>query len=81
MYESDPQTIERLVRIETKLDYMSDTFKSQDARIISLETRIPDADHETRIRKLERALWMVAGAAAAGGGTAGALISQILGGG
>jgi hypothetical protein len=37
------------------------------------------ADHETRIRKLERALWIATGAAAAGGGTLGAIASQLMG--
>lgn len=46
--------------------------------LASVTTR--SEDHEARIRKLERALWMVAGAASAGGGTAGALITQVLGG-
>lgn len=76
---SDPQTLERLVRIETKIDYMGDIFKSQEARITAVENRIPDPDHEARLRKLERAMWMVAGVAAAGGGTAGGLISQLFG--
>lgn len=76
----DPQTLERLVRIETKIDYMGDMIKGQDSRINSVESRVPDPDHEARIRKIERAMWIVAGLAAAGGGTAGGFISQILGG-
>jgi len=83
---ADPQTLERLVRIETKLDYMTDTFRSlekrldsQDVKIETVEKSIPDQDHETRIRKIERAMWIVAGLAAAGGGTAGGLVSQIFG--
>ncbi|MEV1199471.1 hypothetical protein [Microbispora rosea] len=38
------------------------------------------ADHETRIRKLERVVWIAAGAAAAGGGVVGAVIRQAVGG-
>lgn len=36
-------------------------------------------DHELRLRKLERALWIVAGAAAAGGGGVASLLSRVLG--
>lgn len=78
---SDPQTLERLVRIETKMDFVVDSFKSQETRITALENRVPDPDHESRIRKIEKTLWTIAGAAAVAGGTAGGLISQILGGG
>lgn len=38
------------------------------------------ADHETRIRRLERALWMAAGAGLAGGGVAGAIAAKLMGG-
>jgi hypothetical protein len=37
-------------------------------------------DHETRIRKLERALWAVAGAAAVTGGGIAAIVSRLTGG-
>lgn len=43
--------VERLARIETKLD-------------VQLTTQ---ADHESRLRRLERALWIVAGFSMAGG--------------
>lgn len=36
-------------------------------------------DHEGRVRKLERAVWLWAGAAAAGGGGLGAFLASILG--
>jgi sugar/nucleoside kinase (ribokinase family) len=58
---------ERLVRIETKLDQAL-TQHGEDLK-----------DHESRIRRLERALWTVAGAGIAGGGAVGAVVSQILG--
>lgn len=68
---SDPGSagdqFERLVRVETKLDQLLD-------RIIPAQE-----DHETRIRKLERMIWVATGAALAGGGAAGALASQIMG--
>jgi hypothetical protein len=55
--------IERLVRIETKLDQSNRTHD----------------DHETRIRKLERALWLVAGAGLVGGGVAGQVVPHLFG--
>lgn len=78
---SDPQTLERLVRIETKMDFVVDSFKSQEARIAALESRTRDPDHEARIRKLERAFWIGMGVAAAGGGATGGMVSQLIGGG
>lgn len=63
--ESDREVLARLVRIEIKLD-----------QVIHLGT-----DHETRIRKLERALWLATGAAAAAGGTVGAFVRTALTGG
>jgi hypothetical protein len=55
---------ERLVRIEVKLD----------------QALVQHGDHETRLRRLERALWMVTGIAASAGGGIGALLVQALGG-
>lgn len=70
---SDPGSagdqFERLVRVETKLDQLL-------ARIIPVQD-----DHETRLRKLERMIWIATGAALAGGGAAGAIASQLTGGG
>lgn len=56
--------LERLVRIETKLD---------------LSNRTHD-DHETRIRRLERTIWIATGFAAAAGGVAGQLAGHLFGG-
>jgi len=53
---------ERLVRIETKLDLANNNH----------------ADHEARIRKLERTVWVASGAAATVGGTLGTLLAQFL---
>jgi hypothetical protein len=59
--------IERFVRLETKLDLL-------------LQQIMPKQDdHEARIRKLERMVWLAAGSALAGGGAAGAIASQITG--
>lgn len=53
---------ERLVRIETKLD----TYNTS------------SQDHEVRIRRLERALWIAVGAAGVGGGIVGQLLAPLL---
>jgi hypothetical protein len=37
-------------------------------------------DHEMRLRKVERAVWLAAGAGLVGGGALGTIASQILGG-
>ncbi|MBN9739517.1 hypothetical protein DMP23_00295 [Amycolatopsis sp. A1MSW2902] len=47
-------------------------------KIDAIETR--DRDHETRIRSLERKVWMALGGGTALGGAAGALATFILGG-
>lgn len=60
----DEAQFERLIRIESKLDSF-------------LNTHI---DHETRIRKLEKALWLATGFATTAGGGLGTLVSQLLGG-
>lgn len=54
---------ERLVRIETKLDAYNTS----------------NADHETRLRRLERALWIAVGAAGVGGGVIGQLLAPLIG--
>lgn len=66
--------VERLVRIETKLDIAND---SNSARVKLEDDR--HADHEQRLRRLERSWWMLAGAAAAGGGVVGSLLAPYLG--
>jgi hypothetical protein len=67
--------IERLVRIETKLDISNTTNHER----VSLEDARHN-DHETRIRRLERSWWMLAGAAATGGGLVGSLLGPLIGG-
>lgn len=51
-----------LARIETKLD-----------QVLTVA-----GDHEQRIRRLERAIWIAAGAASSVGGIAGTVASQLL---
>lgn len=63
-HDSDREVLTRLARIETKLDVAIGRVD----------------DHETRIRRLERAVWVAAGAAATGGGIVGAIIRQAIGG-
>lgn len=60
---SPPEMRERVARIEVKVD----------------QALIQNADHETRIRRLERALWMAAGFAAAAGGLIGAVVAKLIG--
>lgn len=73
------EIVERLVRMETKLDHTIGTSTTLESRIAGLEKSIPDPDHELRIRKLERAIWIAAGAATVGGGVVGNLVSQLTG--
>jgi hypothetical protein len=54
--------LERLVRIETKLDMFNTS----------------SADHESRIRRLERSMWIAVGASAVGGGLLGQLIAPLM---
>lgn len=54
---------ERVTRIEVKLD----------------QALAHGADHEARIRRLERALWMAVGFAAAAGGLIGAVVARLIG--
>jgi len=80
--ESTPALIERMIRIETKLDVFNTSGQDHEARIRALEQdNIPGGhgDHESRIRRLERSVWLAAGAAAAGGGIVGQLITPLLG--
>lgn len=52
-----------LVRIETKLD----------------ASLLQGSDHEARLRRLEKLVYLAAGAAATVGGTAGVIAQQIMG--
>jgi hypothetical protein len=61
---TDTEVLERLTRIEVKLDAAMSRGD----------------DHETRIRRLERVVWIAAGAAATGGGLLGSIIQQMTGG-
>lgn len=73
---------ERLIRIETKLDVANSNQADQELRIRQLEidnTPGGHKDHETRIRRLERAVWIVAGFAAAAGGVAGSMLGPLIG--
>lgn len=81
--EQTPALIERMIRIETKLDVFNQNGADHESRIRALETdNTPGGhqDHESRIRRLERSVWLAAGAAAAGGGIVGQLITPLLGG-
>lgn len=74
--------LERLIRIETKLDESRGAETDHEARIRTLEqdnTPGGHQDHETRIRRLERSVWVMAGAAAAGGGIVGSIVGPLIG--
>lgn len=64
----------RLVRVETKLDGL---IEAQDRRNTDVEKDV--ADHETRLRRLERGFWLGIGAAAAIGSAAGSTLPDLLG--
>lgn len=73
--------IERLIRIDTKLDVALAQQADHEGRIRALEQdNSPGGhqDHETRIRRMERSLWLLAGAAAAGGGIVGSIVGPLL---
>lgn len=61
MAGEDHEVITRLTRIETKLEMWLASH----------------ADHESRIRSLERKIWLAMGAAAVGGGTLSQLIQHL----
>lgn len=58
---AEREVLDRLTRIETKLDVANGRVD----------------DHETRLRKLERAVWLAAGFATAGGGVLGTLAQRL----
>jgi hypothetical protein len=78
----DPSALfERLIRIETKLDVSNANAADHEGRLRALELTTPTGghqDHEIRIRRVERSVWLIAGAAAAGGGIVGQLIAPLL---
>lgn len=71
---------ERMVRVETKLDSATNRLDSHEIRLSAIEKSVPDPDHEARLRKLERAVWIAGGIALAGGGALGSILSSITGG-
>lgn len=78
----DPSpVIERLIRIETKVDVSITTQVDHEGRIRALETDNVHGghqDHEARIRRLERSMWLLAGAGTAAGALAGTLGGSII---
>ena len=80
--EQLPLLIERMIRIETKLDVSNGNHQDHETRIRALEidnTPGGHADHEFRIRRLERSVWIAAGAAAAAGGILGSILGPLIG--
>jgi hypothetical protein len=73
--------------LRVPIQKLADVVPDHEARIRKLEERADGGevltdvqDHETRIRGLERARWLIAGFAAGGGGTVGAIVTRLLGG-
>lgn len=82
MQPTDLGMLERLIRIEAKLDESRSSETDHEARIRALEqdnTPGGHTDHETRIRRLERSVYIIAGAAAAGGGIVGSILGPLIG--
>lgn len=80
--EQIPGLVERMIRIETKLDVSNANYQDHENRIRALETdNTPGGhgDHETRIRRLERSVWIAAGVAAASGGILGSIVGPLIG--
>lgn len=92
--EQLPTLIERMIRIEAKLDTYNSNHADHEMRIRVVEANASNlelirtqlangvttfADHETRLRGLERRMWITAGVALLGGGFVGAVLGPLLG--
>ena len=71
-----------LIEIKTKVDILIGQHNDHETRLRVVESRpVPDvtrtADHESRIRALERSKFVLLGAAAAIGGVAGKLVGLL----
>jgi hypothetical protein len=66
--------------VDVRIQLASLTAETRAANQSAAVRDASHADHEQRIRRVERAIWLAAGASAAGGGAIGAIASQILGG-
>ena len=85
----EPEAVQLLTRLEVKVDSLLARDDDHEARLRVLEQRaIPPheqhekqlADHESRLRGLERWRWLITGIAAAGGGAVGAAATTLIGG-
>lgn len=92
--EQLPSLIERMIRIETKLDTYNQNHADHEGRMRSVEGALGTvshiearlnsgvatfADHEQRLRGLERRMYVTAGVALLGGGFVGAVVGPLLG--
>ncbi len=76
----------RLAGMDSKLDVLGLTSSDHETRLRDVEVMARDAkeaggklaDHESRMRTVERKLWMLFGFAAAVGTAGGTVVSQIL---
>lgn len=91
---SVPSLVERMIRIEAKLDTYNTSHADHEGRIrlleaasgtlANIEGRLQSgvttfSDHEQRLRGLERRMWLTAGIALIGGAILGAVVGPLLG--
>lgn len=89
-----PPLVERMIRIEAKLDTYNSNHQDHEGRLRLLEASTANVelmrsqlatgaatstDHENRLRGLERRMYVTAGVALLGGGFVGAVIGPMLG--
>ena len=70
----DPRSMkdrELLIRMDGRLGTAIATLSQSNSGLVATQH-----DHETRLRSVEKKLWLLAGAAAVVGGTGGSLISK-----
>lgn len=92
--EQLPGLIERMIRIEAKLDTYNSNHADHEGRLRLIEAAQGNAemiraqlangvstfaDHEGRLRGLERRMYVTAGVALLGGGFVGAVVGPLLG--
>lgn len=92
--EQMPGLIERMIRIEAKLDTFGSGHQDHEGRLRLLEASVGTlaniearlqtgvntfSDHETRLRGIERRMWVTAGVALIGGALMGVVLGPLLG--
>lgn len=81
--QSEDSVETQLAVINTKLDILIEQRSDHEGRLRAIEEIVLPADkladRDRRIRSLEQFKWLLAGAALAGGGSAGAVAAKFLG--